>query len=288
MKIKMVDLILFPSGFFSIGKVDEDLRQEYDAVMNTGLFDVALFDYDKWFNEGKLTVKDAPDEEHLAVYRGWMMKPEQYEQFYALLLKKNIRLVTKPEQYRLMHIFPNVYEKVKDDTAKMEIYPLHSQIDVAQLKKSFERFMVKDYVKSVKGTEFPRYFDDTVTQEGFDRWMEVFYKYRGELLTGGICIKEFLDLKHYGDKTNEYRVFYINHEIATICRNSGQGNYTPEPPRELIGKYARLDSPYYTVDYAELEDGTWRIVEAGDGEVSGLSDGQNYEHYFRAIHHCFK
>ena len=198
MKIKMVDLILFPSGFFSIGKVDEDLRQEYDAVMNTGLFDVALFDYDKWFNEGKLTVKDAPDEEHLAVYRGWMMKPEQYEQFYALLLKKNIRLVTKPEQYRLMHIFPNVYEKVKDDTAKMEIYPLHSQIDVAQLKKSFERFMVKDYVKSVKGTEFPRYFDDTVTQEGFDRWMEVFYKYRGELLTGGICIKEFLDLKHYG------------------------------------------------------------------------------------------
>lgn len=288
MKIKMVDLILFPSGFFSIGKVDEDLRQEYDAVMNTGLFDVALFDYDKWFNEGKLTVKDAPDEEHLAVYRGWMMKPEQYEQFYALLLKKNIRLVTKPEQYRLMHIFPNVYEKVKDDTAKMEIYPLYSQIDVAQLKKSFERFMVKDYVKSVKGTEFPRYFDDTVTQEGFDRWMEVFYKYRGELLTGGICIKEFLDLKHYGDKTNEYRVFYINHEIATICRNSGQGNYTPEPPRELIGKYARLDSPYYTVDYAELEDGTWRIVEAGDGEVSGLSDGQNYERYFRAIHHCFK
>lgn len=284
----MVDLILFPSSFFRITKVDEDLQQEYDAVMATGLFDVALFGYDKWFDEGKLTVKNAPDEEHLAVYRGWMMKPEQYEQFYVLLLDQNIRLVTEPEQYRRMHIFPNVYEKVKDDPAKMEIYPLHSQIDVAQLKKSFERFMVKDYVKSVKGTDFPRYFDETVTQEDFDRWMEVFYKYRGELLTGGICMKEFLDLKHYGDKTNEYRVFYINHEIATICRNSGQGNYTPEPPRELIWKYAGLDSPYYTVDYAELEDGTWRIVETGDGGVSGLSEGQNYEHYFRALHQCFK
>ncbi len=114
-------------------------------------------------------------------------------------------------------------------------------------------------------------------------------EYDAVIATGlfDVCIKEFLDLKHYGDKTNEYRVFYINHEIATICRNSGQGNYTPEPPRELIGKYARLDSPYYTVDYAELEDGTWRIVEAGDGEVSGLSEGQNYEHYFRALHHCF-
>jgi len=41
-------------------------------------------------------------------------------------------------------------------------------------------------------------------------------------------------------------------------------------------------------DYAELEDGTWRIIEAGDGEVSGLSKGQDYEYYFRALHQCFK
>ena len=284
----MVDFILFPSSFFSLTKVDEDLQKEYDAVLSTGLYDVALFGYDKWFTEDKLLVKDPPDEEHMAVYRGWMMKPDQYERFYNQLLDKNIRLVTEPEQYRLMHIFPNVYERVKEDTAKMEMYPLHSKMDVEQLKKSFGRFMVKDYVKSVKGTEFPRYFDQGITQEDFERWMEVFYKYRGGLLTGGICIKEFLDLKRYGDKTNEYRVFYINHEIATICRNSGQGSYTPEPPKELIEKYRYLDSPYYTVDYAELEDGSWKILEAGDGEVSGLSENQDYEHYFRVLYQCFR
>ena len=284
----MVEMILFPSSFFSVTKVDEDLQQEYDAVMATGLFRVVLFGYDKWFNEDKLIVRDAPDTEHLAVYRGWMMKPEQYERFYYQLLDKNIRLITEPEQYRLMHVFPNVYESIREDTAKMEIYPLHTKIDVESLKKSFNHFMVKDYVKSVKGTEFPKYFDRSVTQEEFDHWMEVFYKYRGELLTGGICIKEYLDLKQYGDKTNEYRVFYINHEIATICKNSGQGNYTQEPPTEMIEKYRYLASPYYTVDYAELEDGTWKIIEAGDGEVSGLSDNQDYEHYFRTLYQCFR
>ncbi len=284
----MVDFILFPSSFFSVTKVDEDLQKEYDAVLATGLFEVALFGYDKWFNEDKLVIRNVPEEERSAVYRGWMMKPEQYGRFYNLLLERNIRLVTGPEQYRLMHIFPNVYEYVKEDTAKMELYPLHTQIDVEKLKRSFDRFMVKDHVKSVKGTEFPRYFDQNITQEEFDRWMEVFYKYRGGLLTGGICIKEFLDLKHYGVQTNEYRVFYINHEIATVCRNSGQGNDTAELPKELIAKYRNLDSPYYTVDFAELEDGTWRIVEAGDGEVSGLSDGQDYEHYFRVLYQCFK
>ncbi|MDO4942725.1 MAG: ATP-grasp domain-containing protein [Lachnospiraceae bacterium] len=255
----MVDLILFPSSFFSVNKVDEDLQAEYDAVVSTGLFDIALFSYDKWFNEGKLIVKGVPEEIRQAVYRGWMMKPEQYKLFYEKLLEKNIRLVTEPEQYKLMHIFTNVYPLLKADTAKMEVYLLHEQLDIEQLKKSFDRFMVKDFVKSVKGTEFPQYFDQSINQESFDRWMEVFYKYRGELLTGGICIKEFLSLKRYNGRTNEYRVFYINHEVATISRNSAQAIYAPLPPKELIEKYNNLDSIYYTIDYAELDDGTWKI-----------------------------
>ena len=147
--------------------------------------------------------------------------------------------------------------------------------------------MVKDYVKSVKGTSFPKYFDASTTQQEFDEQMQKFYELRGNLYTGGICIKEYLSLKRYGDRTNEYRVFYINGEIATISRNSGQGTYAPLPPREMIEKYKSLGSPYYTLDYAELEDGTWRILEAGDGQVSGLSDQQDYHAYFRTLYHCF-
>ena len=36
----MIDLILFPSSYFSVKKVDEDLQGEYDAVLATGLYDV--------------------------------------------------------------------------------------------------------------------------------------------------------------------------------------------------------------------------------------------------------
>ena len=284
----MIDIILFPSSYLSISKVDEDLQNEYDATISTGLFDTVLFSYDKWFNEGKLVIKNAPEREVSAAYRGWMMQPDQYEQFYRQLLEKNIRLVTEPVHYRFMHIFPNVYDLVKEDTARMETYPLHERIDVDDLKKRFDRFMVKDYVKSVKGTEFPKYFDHNIEQDEFDKWMEVFYNYRSGLLTGGICIKEYLDLKKYGAYTNEYRVFYINHEIATICSNSCQANYTPEPPDCLIEKYRNLNSPYYTVDYAELSDGRWIVIEAGDGSVSGLSEGQDYLHYFRALYQCFR
>ena len=75
--------------------------------------------------------------------------------------------------------------------------------------------------------------------------MEVFYKYRGNLLTGGICIKEYLNLKHYSNHTNEYRVFYVKNKIATITRNSGQVIFVSlPPPQQLVEKYSYLESEY--------------------------------------------
>lgn len=281
-------IVLFPSSYRDRRKVDEDLQAEYEAVMNTGLFEIVIFEYEKWFHEDKLVIHSRPSEMQKAVYRGWMMKPEMYQRFYEQLLLQNIELITSPMEYERMHIFPNVYELVKEDTAKMRVYSLHETISVDELKKEFHRFMIKDYVKSVKGTDFPAYFDDSIGQESFNQWMEIFYKYRGNLLTGGICVKEYLDLKRYGDKTNEFRVFYINHETATVSRNSGQMNMTKVPPDELLEKYRLLPSVYYTVDFAELEDGTWKIIEAGDGSVSGLSMNQNYEEYFRKLYYCLE
>ncbi len=282
----MVDLILFPSSFFSTKKVDKDLQSEYDAVSSTGLYDTILFGYDKWFNEDKLVLSETPATMRKAIMRGWMMKPSQYNQFYDKLLENNIELIIAPSEYEQMHIFPNAYKFFGDDTAFMKVYPLHEQIEISDVKKHFNRFLVKDFVKSVKGTEFPKFFDVSITQEEFDNWMEVFYKYRGNLLTDGICIKEFLSLKFYGERPNEYRVFYANGEIVSISKNSGQGNFTQEPPKELVEKYKNLPSIYYTVDFAELVDGTWKVIEAGDGSVSGLSEFQDAEQYFRALYYA--
>lgn len=277
--------VLFPSDVFDLKTVDPDLKQEYEAVLDTGLFQTILFSYDDWFNKGKLRLTSAPDSMTDAVYRGWMMKPEQYRLFYAGLLGNNIRLVTDPEMYERFHVFPNIYPDLQEDTARILTFPLHSQINLEEVIKTMPRFMVKDYVKSVKGTEFPTYFDEKTTQDEFDRWMEVFYHYRDELVTGGICVKEYLDLRKYDGKTNEYRVFYINHVPVSITRNSLLGDYIPELPRELAEKYRNLGSIFYTIDFAELADGSWKIIEAGDGSVSGLSAGQDNQAFFRALYH---
>ena len=171
------------------------------------------------------------------------MKPEQYAVFYRELLSQKIRLLTTPEMYEKLHLFPRVYPELLPDTARMLTFPLHTEIDVRACLKVFPRFLVKDYVKSVKGSEFPAYFDENCSQEAFNVWMELFYRYRGDLLTGGICIKEFLDLKRYEGRTNEYRVFYVNHEPICISRNSGQEGKVAEPPTELVQRYRKLLHP---------------------------------------------
>ena len=75
--------LLFPSSFYDLRKVDEDMQQEHDAALETGLFQVILFSYDDWFNHGILKLSEIPKSEINAVYRGWMMQPEQYLYFFS-------------------------------------------------------------------------------------------------------------------------------------------------------------------------------------------------------------
>lgn len=281
-----VNTILFPSDFYNGKKIDEDLQNEYEAARDTGLWNVVLFNYDKWFNDGKLVLLQMIEEPIYAIYRGWMMKEEQYASFYNELEKNGITLITSPDEYRYFHYFPNVYRAIQDDTPEMIAVPFSSTYSLKDIQKRFDRFMVKDYVKSVKGTAFPKFFTKETTDEAFQEAMELFYKYRGGLISGGLCFKEYVELAKYDNNTNEYRVYYVGHEIASVCRNSLQQDFTAEPPQGLIAKYKNLPSPFYTIDYAELADGTWKILEAGDGSVSGPSDGQNLYSFYRAIYHC--
>lgn len=284
----MLDAVLFPSSFFNKREIDEELQKEYEAAKACGLYnDLLIFSYEDWFHGEKITLDHTPNTLIKAAYRGWMMLPEQYKKFYFALRERNVELITTPEEYNTFHLFPQIYPHIAEDTPRMLLFPEGTPIDIDTVKNTFSRFMVKDYVKSVKGTDFPAFFDNTITQQDFDAQMEKFYRYRGSLFTGGICIKEFVDLRKYGERKNEYRVFYINGNVATVSRNSGQSDYAPVPPAELIDKYRALNSHFYTIDYAELADGNWVILEAGDGSVSGLSDFQDYNEFFRKLYFAF-
>lgn len=273
--------ILFPSDYFNRNKIDTELEQEYIAAKKAG-FGVMLFDYSSWFESKKLVLNQNVDCD-LVLYRGWMMKPELYCEFEKQLKSLGYYPIVDSSSYKRLHEFVHVYPIIRNDTAPIMKFPLHTRIDVEFIKSTLGRFMVKDYVKSVKGSDFPVYFDSTITQSEFDNWMEKFYEYRGDLLTGGICIKKYLDLKKYDSHTNEYRAFYYHNELMILMKSSNQIIEYCKPPVELINKYKMLDSPFFTIDFAELEDGSWTVIECGDGQVSGITDSSQTELFYKLL-----
>ena len=45
----------------------------------------------------------------------------------------------------------------------------------------------------------------------------------------------------------------------------------------------RFKSPFITIDVAFLTDGSWKIVEVGDGGVSGLPTGLDPERFYVSL-----
>ena len=54
----------------------------------------------------------------LTIYRGWMMKPEMYSDFYKLLEQKGIYLINTPEEYERYHTLPGWYDDFVEETAQ--------------------------------------------------------------------------------------------------------------------------------------------------------------------------
>ena len=61
--------------------MDEDLQAEYKGALDTG-----IFVYESWFVNHRLILTSEPVDLRRAIYRGWMMKPDEYENFYNMLL----------------------------------------------------------------------------------------------------------------------------------------------------------------------------------------------------------
>ena len=258
-------LIMFPSDYFNIKKVDPEYAAEYDIVCQFPEYKILLFNYDEFVSEGTLRTYPRNYYKGDCIYRGWMLKPEQYKKLYDFLRIVEIRLINSPAEYVACHLFPEALPIIKPYTPKCLCFEQGSPIDWELINRNFTRFMIKDFVKSVKGTAFPAYFETPVDMLEMENRVNEFIKLRDNLFTGGIILKEYIDLKKYNGLTNEYRVFFIYNRLLSCSRNSCQPNSCTFVPEDFQLKFSILKSNYYTVDFGELEDGTWMVIETGDG-----------------------
>lgn len=276
-------IILFPSEPYSPKEVDSNFTAEYEAAKLVG-FEVFLFDHDEFVSSGnlkhKLPVREGNAEE--IMLRGWMLKEDQYRMLWSNLFLDGYLLINSSEQYLNCHYFPEAYTAISNYTSKAW-WNANWKENVQTEKidwKSIRDYLggdvlIKDFVKSEKGN--PDLFilkKELSNQEFYERVLK-FVEARGKLFNKGIVFKQVMNLKKYDGETNEWRMFFLNNQPINFGFNSEKLFHTAQPSLETLNKFWQLGktikSNFFTMDIAEKEDGSWMILELGDGQVSGLA-----------------
>lgn len=268
-------------------RVDEDYEEEYQAA---GLDHAcALFSFED-METGTLSLY-GEEISGLTVYRGWMMKPEMYRDFYSKLEERGIILINTPKEYEKYHLLPGWYDDFKKETAAT-VWETQGNVKSALLAvASWEgACIVKDYVKSRKHEWYDACFIPNISDTpNASKVIGNFIDRQGEDLVGGVVLRRLEKLKQIGfhersgmPLSEEYRVFIYAGQVLAVddywTENTGAG-ISDEEYQWIKSIAKRVKSNFVSLDLARREDGTLTIMEFGDGQVSGLQQFKPEEFY---------
>lgn len=298
--------VLFCDSGFSPKEVDYMYAEEYQAAKDHG-FAVALMSFEaikKGDFAGALRRIRSGEVVVPCIYRGWMLRPVEYQQLYDALLAKNLQLINTPEAYAFCHYLPNNYPTIQAYTAKSVYQALDGNFDINTFKSDLEQFgqspiIVKDYVKSQKHYWAEACFIPDASDLGnVAKITKRFIELQDVDLNEGIVYREFVELEALTTHTvsgmpltKEFRLFVKDGHIIDVLNYWDEGDYgAVEPNLDFMDAVIpKIKSNFFTMDIAQKKDGTWIIVELGDGQVSGLPDNASKQLFYKYLrHYCVK
>jgi hypothetical protein len=287
-----MNILFCDNPFENKPSVDTDYEAEYVSAKQNG-FATQLFSY-----EGLTKDKDAEfairrikhsDALQKIIYRGWMLKPNQYASLYNALLTKNYELINSPTEYQNCHYLPDSYKFINGHTPKtIWLTVANQQVDYDRVFNNIAPFgnsplIIKDFVKSQKHYWATACFIPLATDKDMVKSIiEKFVELQNTDLNEGLVIREFIELndltihsKSGMPLKQEYRLFFLNGQLLSCYNYWEEGEYSADehPPLDIFKDIAKsIESNFFSMDIAKTKNGEWIIIELGDGQVSGLPD----------------
>ncbi|MFI9585758.1 ATP-grasp domain-containing protein [Streptomyces sp. NPDC052236] len=241
---------------------------------------VALIDHDALLaGRADEAVRRVPQGLGPAWYRGWMIPAAAYADLDAALAVRGARLCTGPPMYRRAHELPGWYDAFADVTptsawtacAPYQPPPPTVLAAVAATLPAGPG-IVKDYVKSRKHDwDQACYLPDLADTAAVHRVVARFVELQEDTLAGGIVLRAFEPLRR---AAGEARVWWLDGEPVLSTAHPDTPGLRPRPALDSIRPAVRaLACRFVTTDLAQRTDGTWRVIEVGDGQVSDLPVG---------------
>ncbi len=282
-------------------RVDSAYESEADAAQAVG-FDFDLVDFEALVDAGnsvtatrKVKEQSAPV---VAVYRGWMLKPQNYAQLFDALAERNINLINSPVQYKHCHHLPESFSLIENHTPATVSVKLNSNFNFDDIFRRLSVFgdkplILKDYVKSRKHEWLEACFiPSTSDRAAVERVVNRFLELQGDDLNEGLVFREFVEFQplaaHSKSKmplTKEFRLFFLDGELLESFEYWDEGDYSgSRPPENIFADVARqVQSRFFTMDIAQTVGGDWQIVELGDGQVAGLPDNADIPRFYQQL-----
>lgn len=295
-------IIVYCKQPFSKNEVDHDYLEEYHTARDMGIKAVLLdFEALVYDNNVGQSLRSIPDYNEIvkAVYRGWMLKPEIYDLLYNALLKKNIKLINAPVEYRHCHHLPNSYKKIEGRTPKsvwfeIDRYENNFNGILEELKIFGDNpIMVKDYVKSRKHEwRDACYISSASNHSEVKRVTKNFVERQGKDINVGLVYRQFVQLEFMKNHsksnmplTKEYRLFVKDQKPMYVVNYWDEGTYDDEelPLGQFEDIFLKISSSFFTIDIAKATTGEWIIIEVGDAQVSGIPDNANVREFYNGL-----
>jgi hypothetical protein len=265
-------LLLMPCDPMRPRRVDPHFEPEAEAARRAG-HQVAAVDHDALTSPGgaAAALSAVPESGTLrsAVYRGWMLHSEEYRDFASALADRGVALRTSPDQYRMAHELPGWYPALCGLTppSVWTSGPARADFDRCRRELGSGPVVLRDYTKSMKHYwDEAAFIPEIAAADAAWRVAARFLELREDAFAGGLVLRRYEDFD-----TCEVRTWWVSGRCVLIAahpdtpRRSPPGNLDLT---EVAPVVAELGLPFVTVDLAHRVDGTWRVIELGDGQVS--------------------
>jgi hypothetical protein len=278
---------------------DAHFADEVLAAAGAG-FAIGLFDYEQLVRDGDAAGavrRVAPGDRVPALLRSWMLRIEHYTALYDALADTGVRLINSPNAYRTCYELPAGYGWIAGHSPAAVWLPLPQARDLNAIMVALAPFgdqpvVLKDFVKSLAhawdaACFIPLASDRTAVEQVVDCFLAL----RGEDLQGGLVFRAYerfaLAAPHLVGRpqVREYRQYVLDGQvIAAAPYWDGADMHEVLPPPDVFADVlACIPSRLFTLDVAQRDDGVWRIVELGDGQVAGLLPHVRRDQYYRSI-----
>jgi hypothetical protein len=211
-----------------------------------------------------------------------MLRSERYADFAAALADRGVTLRTTPAAYRAAHELPGWYRAFRAHTPESVWTESASLDELATLgaRLGAGAGVLRDHVKSAKHDWHGAAWIPDVTDEAAVRRVAArFLELRGEDLAGGLVLRRFEPLTGA-----EVRTWWVDGACALVTAHPDTPGAVPAVGTDgLAGAVRALGAPFVTVDLALRADGVWRVVEAGDGQVSDRPGSTTPAELLRAV-----